>query len=135
KVAAGEPARLRAQARAGEGLMDCKILGERLVAYLDGELGAEEAQGLQAHARACPACAARVHGEEAFAAFLRRRLRSPEPAPVELRNRIVSALAAGEGRPGERRPWRLGEVLASPWLPRVAIAAVLVLLVLVPLVG
>ena len=115
--------------------MDCTALRQSIYDFLNGELPPEEARALQQHGQACPSCAEVLHGEEAMSRFLHERLRRPEPAPAALRSRLQDALRAGAsaGRavPAERNRWR--EILASPWTPRLAMAIVFAVILLVPL--
>jgi anti-sigma factor RsiW len=98
-----------------------------LGALLDGELDAANVQAMEAHLRACPACA------EAFKTLeeLRGRLQEPglrPTAPAALRARIAAA-AEAEARPASRArrgvlPWAMSGGFAAL---AAGLAAVLVL--------
>jgi anti-sigma factor RsiW len=107
--------------------LDCAALAPLLPAYTDGELDAAQSADVAAHLAACPACRERRAREDAFTAFMRTRLGSAEAAPASLRAAIAAAAAAARRGPWWARP------LASPWAPRLAAAAVLALVIAVPL--
>ena len=60
--------------------------------FLDGELGQPQAALIAEHLTVCSPCAGFVTFERTFLAVLRRRV-PIDQAPVELRERIRSALA------------------------------------------
>ena len=98
--------------------MNCAELQARLHPYVDGELPVAETTAADAHAAACPRCAARVGHEREFRRLLRRQPR--EAAPPELRARIVADV-----RRARRR------ARAAPWLVAPAVAAAAAALVVV----
>jgi anti-sigma factor RsiW len=108
--------------------LDCTGVVTLLPAFDDGELPAPMRDAVAAHLSACDACRERQRREAAFTAFLRQRLPNDAVAPVA----VVDAVRA---RLGSRLlPPRWALALASPWAPRLAAAAVLVLLVAAPFV-
>lgn len=96
--------------------------GERLSAWLDGELEPGEASAVASHVAGCPACAAEARALEAVSEVLGEV--APEPGP---------AAWAGFER-GLDEELRREARLRSPWLwiPRGLVAAALVLLALGP---
>jgi anti-sigma factor RsiW len=93
--------------------MDCEHRNEKLDAYLDGELSADEARAMHEHLRSCSICAA-----ESVARLQQKRLLqvagqkfTPNPA---FRSRIQKRMSSSSGA---RRYW----------LPVLAMAAVLVI--------
>ncbi len=87
--------------------MNCEKTTERLGAYLDGELGEQEAAQVQEHLEACPRCAAELEelrrldrllsalpGMDAPEGFARRVRRAAERARRPARLRPVLARAA-----------------------------------------
>jgi anti-sigma factor RsiW len=107
--------------------LDCGVVAALLPAFADGELDTLQRAAVGAHLAHCPACQALRQHEDAFTALLRARLPGTEAAPASLRAAIGAALSA------DPRPAFWARSLASPWLPRIAAAAVLALLVVVPL--
>lgn len=125
--------------------MDCKAVEEKLSAYLDGQLKAEELQLIAAHLEACPACRAELSSLEETVGLIRSL--EPVNPPPELKERIMgrvqavtSALGSGTPAPGARAFFlevlrRLGRWPAGGLA---AVAAVLLLAVIVgrgPLAG
>jgi anti-sigma factor RsiW len=98
--------------------MACDLWRAKMDAYADAELPAEEMRALDAHLRACPACAgdalSRVQWKRAMQLAGKRYTPSPD-----FRRRIEQQTAAPK-----RAAW-LGN-----WLPRLAVATVAVVLVL-----
>lgn len=72
--------------------MTCHDVRERLEEYLDGELPPHVAARVQAHLRACPACAALEAHERAVLRRIRSAVRGIE-VPSWLGARIGAALA------------------------------------------
>lgn len=99
--------------------MECRDVDRLMDAYLDRDVGAEEAGRVQAHLAACRRCR-REHGG------LIELLRSPEPVevPPGLKDRILEAMDARYGCPAGRprrtagRPGR--RWMAAPWWGAVA---------------
>lgn len=108
----------------------CAHWAPLLVAFADGGLEAGEHAAVAAHLAACDECRDALAREEEFAATLRARWAVPVPAPEALRARVASIVDAPPLAPRERPAWL--RALGSPWGPRLAMAAVLVLAVLVP---
>lgn len=104
--------------------LDCNAVEPHLVAHLHGELGAGEESAVRVHLAGCAACRARIEHERAFDGWLRERLRTP--APAALAGRVREALQ-------EERRSALVRLFGSPWTPRAAMAAVLAVVILVPL--
>ncbi len=75
----------------------CNRVGEALGAFLDGEAPEAERREIEAHLSACPGCRARCEAERSVRSLIRgRRDRLVEPAPPDLRLRIVRAVQAEE---------------------------------------
>lgn len=75
----------------------CTQIGEGLSAFLDGEVAEAERREIEAHLSACPQCRAHLQAEGAVRSLVRgRRERLREPAPPDLRLRIVRAVQAEE---------------------------------------
>ena len=113
---------------------DCERWWPLLVAFADGGLAADEHAAVAAHLAACPVCRDALERERAFGELLRRRLGASEPAPGALRDRVMGGLGPFAVNPAAAAPrpaWI--RALGSHWGPRLAMAAVLVLAVLVPL--
>lgn len=107
----------------------CETYRERLMAHADGELGAAERVAVEEHARGCAACAAALRHETAMSQFLRTRLPVRDAAPTSLRDAIRTRASA---LPSSPAPWYV-RGLAWRWTPRLAMAAVLAVLLVVPL--
>jgi anti-sigma factor RsiW len=71
----------------------CDSIDTLSMAYLDDELAEEELRDFELHVHDCADCKARVDGDRARTAELRRRL-APPPAPDLLRARLSRALDA-----------------------------------------
>jgi anti-sigma factor RsiW len=101
---------------------------ELVHAYLDGELDAAQAAEFERLLAESPEYRAQFEIERDYDAVLRRRLRLrlAEPAPAALRNTITAALATPP-----KTPW-YARGLASAWAPRLAMAAVLAVVLLIP---
>jgi mycothiol system anti-sigma-R factor len=110
-------------------MMDCRELHQKVYAFLDGELDPELRAVVEKHLDSCPACRADVHVERELWGALGERLRRSEPAPAALRARILEGIQAS----ATPAPRSYGRLLASPWMPRLAMAAVLVVMLMVPL--
>jgi len=109
---------------------------DELWQYLSGALHGDAEARARAHVQECGTCQSVPLVDPRLAAVLRRKL--GEPAAPGFRLQLVDALRrGGEGATAavaERRHdalWR--RVLGSPWTPRWAMAAVLLLLVLLPI--
>jgi mycothiol system anti-sigma-R factor len=89
--------------------MTCHEVRLHVPAYVDGELEAEHALAVGAHAAECLQCAAALRRERQFRAVLRRQPR--EAAPAELRTRILARCRRDAWR---RRlgPWAAGSGVA-----------------------
>ena len=75
----------------------CKQVEEALSAFLDGEVIDAERREIEAHLSVCPGCQSRYRAEQSVRSFVRqRRNRLVEPAPPDLRLRIVRAVQAEE---------------------------------------
>lgn len=109
-------------------MMDCRGVQQQVYAYLDGELSDVERGRVDAHLRDCAACREQVQRERQVGALLRARLAGGEPAPATLRSAILNRIRTAP----RAAPWP-ARLLASPWTPRLAMAAVLALLLLLPL--
>lgn len=107
-----------------------------LVAFADGGLEPDDHAAVAAHVAACDDCRDALERERDFGAWLRTRWAAAGPAPAGLRAQVAAILKdspAGPeapSRPRDRPAWV--RALGSPWGPRLAMAAVLVLAVLVP---
>lgn len=77
--------------------MKCPEVEARLWEYLDGELGAKEAQALDGHLSWCPRCRPHCRFERRFLLVVTRCLSAPVPAPVTLAEAIRARLAALSG--------------------------------------
>ncbi len=93
--------------------MTCGELRTRLHPYVDGELPAGDAAAAEAHAAACPRCAALVRSERELRQLLRRHPREA-PSP-ELRARLVRRLRR-EARRARLRPWLIAPAAAAAGL-------------------
>lgn len=98
--------------------MTRKCLDEGIIqAYLDGELGRDEARAAAAHLAACEECAALLASAEQETAFFAAAFAPDAHAAVPtelLRARITAAVAQLEAAPEAPRPrgWSLGALLA-----------------------
>jgi hypothetical protein len=80
----------------------CESIDTLAMAYLDGELAAEERHELEAHLCECAACRSHVDTERDEHEVVRKALTAP-PAPDMLRARLVRALDAEDKV--QRRRW------------------------------
>ena len=94
--------------------MACESWSEKLDAYFDGELAADDARALQEHLRGCSSCAAEglARLQQKLAVRAAGQRFTPDPA---FRARIEKSIAARKPSPWKRY-----------WLPALATAAVLV---------
>ena len=98
--------------------MNCKVAGEELLAFVEGELRANERQAIESHLADCAACRAEASALEKTVSLLHD---VPDiPLPVDMRARMVSrlqkeALAEESLIPFWQR-WRL-------WVPALATGA------------
>ncbi|OGG54795.1 MAG: hypothetical protein A3F84_21785 [Candidatus Handelsmanbacteria bacterium RIFCSPLOWO2_12_FULL_64_10] len=75
----------------------CNRIEETLSAFLDGEVTEAERKEIEAHLSACPGCQSQYRAEQSVRSFVRqRRNQLVEPAPPDLRLRIVRAVQAEE---------------------------------------
>ena len=91
--------------------MRCDRIETLLDAFIDGETSAEETAALEAHLDQCPACSRELESRREL-----RRLfsgRPPVRAPEGLQDRIVAAVAEGEG--GDRTERRAGSAGSRRW--------------------
>lgn len=95
--------------------MACESWSEKLDAYFDGELAADDARALQEHLRGCSSCAAEGLAtlQQKLAVRSAGQRFTPDPA---FRARIEKSIAARKPSPWKRY-----------WLPALATAAVLVI--------
>lgn len=115
--------------------MDCRILQEKATAFLEGRLPEAESRALEQHLEDCEACQAFPLIPVELGQLLRRGS-DAETAPMALRQRVLEGVGASAGAAPARDaapktavpPPRRG----SRWWPRLALAAVLAFLVLVP---
>lgn len=77
-------------------MLSCREAVERLWAFIDGELPAEDATAVRSHLEACRRCYPHFDFQKAFCQFLRTRRQ--EDAPAELRRKILQLLKAEECR-------------------------------------
>ncbi|MFB7667180.1 zf-HC2 domain-containing protein [Kitasatospora sp. NPDC056138] len=102
----GEPERrtpdgpeLRAVAvRTGEPAAEEHHLGDRLTAFLDGELGHDARERVQAHLATCPECLAEVDEGRAVKQLLTRTV-TPAPSTM-LMSRLLAVAALPDDEPG-----------------------------------
>jgi len=106
--------------------MQCRELGMTLDAARGGGLDPQAEAALRAHLEQCPACRELAGREDAWIDFLRQRLGGAGPECAALEARIRAALEGARPHPAAR-------LLGSGWAPRLAMAAVLAVVVLVPL--
>ncbi len=113
--------------------MSCAIERARLRLYLEGKLDAAEAAGVEAHLEACASCQSLALVPPEVVQLLRAKLPAVQ-APAALREGLLHGLDT-EGRDIVPAPvplpwWR--RAAASAWTPRLAMAALLLFLLLVP---
>ncbi len=70
---------------------DCSEALLRIYEFLDGEMGPEECQKIQAHLDACGPCLKQYNVDQALKAMVKRSC-ACEEAPVELRTTILHRL-------------------------------------------
>ncbi|UCE02577.1 MAG: zf-HC2 domain-containing protein [Candidatus Latescibacterota bacterium] len=119
-------------------MSDCNLERERLLLYLDGVLRNAEAEAVESHVEQCATCQSLEVIDAELAALIRRKLPVASASPA-LRGRVLASLEAEDG-PAAARVADLREswsrrLFASPWLPRLVMAAVLAFLLLVPVRG
>lgn len=94
--------------------MNCHDLELQLTPYLDGELGADERVGIEAHLAGCSACAHRVEVERHNLSLLRALLREGSPsAPSRLRQTVFDGIHREEMAARRLRLLRLGAAAAG----------------------
>ncbi|MGH9643519.1 MAG: anti-sigma factor family protein [Terriglobales bacterium] len=99
--------------------MTCEQLREKLDAYVDGSASQEEIANFDAHLRACPACAADAITRLQMKRMTRAAAARYSPSP-EFRLRLENNI-----HPKRPPRWTFG------WMPRFAVAAVAILLLVV----
>ncbi len=104
--------------------MSCADRQARIDAHLDGELEVLASMEMEAHLKACPACAQVYANHQALREALSGAALSYR-APVALRRRIRAALPS-RGESEAARPWMLGR-----WLGLAAAMAVAIILAVV----
>jgi anti-sigma factor RsiW len=110
---------------------DCARWRDKLPAFADGALDAADHAAVAAHIAGCTDCRDASEREELFTGWLVSTLRQAEPAPAGLRDRVRSGPSSAVPAPAS--PW-WAQWLGSAWAPRLAMAAGLALLFLVPVV-
>jgi anti-sigma factor RsiW len=75
----------------------CRVLIERLSAYLDGDLGPAACASITRHARTCPRCAELIRTLQKTAGLCRKAGTRPLPAPVRARARAHIQKLLGSG--------------------------------------
>jgi anti-sigma factor RsiW len=119
-------------------MSDCNLKRERLLLYLDGVLRNAEAEAVEAHVEHCATCQSLEVIDDKLAALIRRKLPVASASPA-LRARVLASLENGDVSEAAqvvdlRESWH-ARLFASPWLPRLVMAAVLAFLLLVPVRG
>ena len=99
--------------------MTCDLMRGKLDAYVDGACSQEELANFEAHLRTCPACAADAINRLQMKRMTRAAAARYTPSP-EFRARIEKSI-----QPKRPPAWTFG------WMPRLAVAAVALLLVVV----
>ena len=82
---------------------ECRILLERLSAYLDGDLSARACATIERHCRTCRRCAAAIADLRQTTGLCRRAARTPLPDAVRRRAQARLRLVIGEGDPSRAR--------------------------------
>jgi anti-sigma factor (TIGR02949 family) len=78
--------------------VSCGEVLDRLSAYLDGELSADDRERIESHLRGCDGCA-RFGGEfRATVQALRTQLLGPAALPAPVHDRIMAAIVADRRR-------------------------------------
>ena len=101
----------------GGGKMTCDSWRNKLDAYVDGTGSPEELANFEAHLRTCPSCAADAIGRLQMKRMTRAAAARYSPSP-QFRARLEKSL-----HPKRPPAWTFG------WMPRLAVAAILALLV------
>ncbi len=120
--------------------MACDLSSREFLQYLEGELLGSSAAAVELHLGQCESCQAEALLSPALAAMLQARLPA-HPAPAALARRLRTAQPpapiASDPRPrtGPETTVSWRRWLASPWAPRLAMAAVVAVLVLIPARG
>ena len=70
----------------------CRVMLERLSAYLDGDLGAAACRAIEAHARRCPRCARTIDELRRTIGVCHRA--AARPLPPAVHRRAVSRVRA-----------------------------------------
>src|SRR5512145_1900570 len=85
-------------------MIDCSTAKSKMFPYVDGELGREARDQVEAHLAHCGACRRLVDLEVAFRETYVEPLR-PDPAPERVREKLGALLSGleGERRAGRRR--------------------------------
>jgi anti-sigma factor RsiW len=85
-------------------MIDCSTAKAKMFPYVDGELGQEARDQVEAHLAHCGACRRLVDLEVAFREMYVEPLR-PDPAPSRVREKVSALLSGldGERRAGRRR--------------------------------
>ncbi len=74
----------------------CSEVLAHLSEYVDGELTADQVDGINAHLRGCDWCEAFGAGFSTVVAELRREFQEPEPLGKELRERLWKRLVRAD---------------------------------------
>lgn len=82
---------MRPDERTVAGLTCSEVMAD-LSAYLDHELPADRAAGLEAHVAGCQLCASFGAGFAGLITQVRERLRDPDPVPDDVAARLRDAL-------------------------------------------
>jgi len=83
----------------GEQPVSCKHANDLLFAYLEGELGAEEARALDAHFRRCPPCEEFLNSYRKTAGLCRNALQRDVPSEVVERVKDFLRKKVGSEKP------------------------------------
>ncbi len=101
--------------------MTCDLYRDKLDAYVDAACSAEELASLEAHLRTCSACAADALSRVQMKRKIQAAAARYSPSP-EFRRRIEKSI-----QPKRPPAWTFG------WMPRLAVAAIALVLVVVGL--
>jgi anti-sigma factor RsiW len=110
--------------------MSCADLQRDLERLRDGELDAGATAAAEQHLATCAACRELLSRARGFDAWMRTRLGSETASPAL--HAAVRAASTARTTPPPRPIWI--RALASPWAPRLAMAAVLAFVLAAPLV-